>query len=60
MIAVANGDVIIDNGACSFVPLSYYLISNQVPALLKDLGHEFVFHTVITGSQALIDRSAGP
>ena len=31
MIASAEGDVIIDNGASSFVPLSHYLISNQVP-----------------------------
>lgn len=59
MIAAAKGDVIIDNGASSFVPLSHYLISYQVPALLKDLGHEFVVHTVITGSQALVDTVNG-
>lgn len=55
MIAAAKNDVIIDNGASSFVPLSHYLISNQVPALLKDLGHDLVVHTIITGSQALVD-----
>jgi hypothetical protein len=59
MIASAKGDVIIDNGASSFVPLSHYLISNQVPALLKDMGHELVVHTVITGSQALTDTLNG-
>jgi len=59
MIAAARGDVIIDNGASSFVPLSHYLISNQVPALLKDMGHELVVHTVITGSQALEDTVNG-
>ena len=51
----AEGDVIIDNGASSFVPLSHYLISNQVPALLQDMGHELVVHTVVTGGQALVD-----
>lgn len=38
MIATAKDDVIIDNGASSFVPLSHFLISNQVPALLVDMG----------------------
>ena len=52
-IATAEVDVIIDNGASSLVPLSHYLISNQVPALLRDMGHELVVHTVITGGQAL-------
>ncbi len=52
-------DVIIDNGASSFVPLSHYLISNDVPTLLKELGHELVVHTVITGGQALLDTVSG-
>lgn len=59
MIALAENDVIIDNGASSFVPLSHYLISNQVPALLQDMGHEMVVHTVITGGQALADTISG-
>ena len=59
MIASAEGDVIIDNGASSFVPLSHYLISNQVPALLQDMGHELVVHTVVTGGQALVDTVSG-
>ena len=59
MIALAKDDVIIDNGASSFVPLTHYLISNRVPALLQTLGHEMVVHTVITGSQALLDTVSG-
>lgn len=59
MIATAKGDVIIDNGASSFVPLSHFLISNQVPALLTDMGHELVIHTVVTGGQALLDTISG-
>lgn len=51
--------VIIDNGASSFVPLSHYLISNQVPALLHEMGHELVIHTVVTGGQALMDTVSG-
>ena len=59
LIAPAENDVIIDNGASSFVSLSHYLISNEVPALLQDMGHELVVHTVITGGQALLDTVSG-
>jgi hypothetical protein len=59
MAASSEGDVIIDNGASSFVPLSHYLISNEVPALLEQLGHELILHTVITGGQALEDTLSG-
>jgi hypothetical protein len=59
MIATAKDDVIIDNGASSFVPLSHFLISNQVPALLMSMGHELIIHTVITGGQALLDTVSG-
>ncbi|HHS8051784.1 TPA: conjugal transfer protein TraL, partial [Legionella pneumophila] len=54
-----QNDVIIDNGASSFVPLSHYLLTNQVPTLLKGLGHELIIHTVITGGQALLDTTHG-
>lgn len=59
MIASADGEVIIDNGASSFVPMSSYLIGNQVPAMLQDMGHELVVHTVVTGGQAFKDTLMG-
>jgi hypothetical protein len=59
LVAPSLDDVIIDNGASSFVPLSHYLISNQVPALLADMGHELLVHTVVTGGQALLDTVSG-
>ena len=59
LIAKAESDVIIDNGASTFVPMSHYLISNQIPALLLNMGHELIIHTVITGSQALLDTLNG-
>src|ERR1043166_4494673 len=59
VVAASKDDVIIDNGAASFVPMSHYLLSNQVPALLQQLGHELVIHTVITGGQALLDTVNG-
>ncbi|GKS70579.1 CobQ/CobB/MinD/ParA nucleotide binding domain-containing protein [Nitrosomonas sp. PY1] len=59
LISKSESDIIIDNGASTFVPMSHYLISNQIPALLPDMGHELVIHTVITGSQALLDTLTG-
>ena len=41
-IAQSKTDVIVDNGASSFVPLSHYLISNEVAAILQELGHSVV------------------
>ena len=55
MLATSRDDVVIDNGASSFVPMSHYFVSNQVPALLAGMGHELIVHTVITGGQALRD-----
>jgi hypothetical protein len=59
LIAPETNDVVIDNGAASFVPMAHYLISNQVPALLAEMGHQLVVHTVITGGQALLDTVSG-
>jgi len=59
LVAKVTDDVIIDNGASSFVPLSHYLISNGVPELLHEMGHELVVHTVVTGGQALLDTLSG-
>jgi hypothetical protein len=59
LACTAETDVIIDNGASSFVPLAHYLIANEVPAMLKAMGHEVVIHTVITGGQALLDTVSG-
>jgi hypothetical protein len=59
IIAPSEQDVIIDNGASSFVPMTHYLISNQIPALLAGMGHELVIHTVVTGGQALLDTING-
>lgn len=58
-ISTTDCDIIIDNGSTSFVPLTHYLISNQVPALIKEMGHELIIHSVVTGGQALFDTVSG-
>lgn len=59
LVAKTKVDVVIDNGASSFVPLSAYVLSNHVPALLHDMGHQLIVHTVVTGGQALLDTLTG-
>jgi len=55
LVAPSKNDVVIDNGASSFVQLAHYLVTNEVPQLLQDMGHELVIHSVITGGQAFDD-----
>jgi CobQ/CobB/MinD/ParA nucleotide binding domain len=59
LIAATTNDAIVDNGAVSFVPLSHYLLSNEVPRLFQQIGHELVIHTVVTGGQAMLDTING-
>ncbi|MFC1098383.1 conjugal transfer protein TraL [Pasteurella multocida] len=55
IISDVEDDVIIDNGASTFFPLSHYLITNEIPELLESMGHKAVIHTIITAGQALLD-----
>jgi len=58
-IGEATDDVIIDNGASSFIPLSSYLIANETASVFKEMGHQLLVHTVITGGQAMPDTLGG-
>jgi hypothetical protein len=55
----APGDIVVDNGAAGFVPMSKYLIENEVNAVLAAHGMEMVIHTVITGGGAMVDTLRG-
>lgn len=50
---------VIDNGAASFIPLSYYLTENDAIRLINEQGKQVIVHTVITGGQALRDTLGG-
>jgi len=52
-------DVIIDNGASSFVPLSNYVISNEIIEYLDEENCQALIHIVITGGQAMMDTLMG-
>jgi len=57
--APADSQVIVDNGASSFVALGAYLEQNEVLQALDEEGHKVFFHTVITGGQAIVDTCSG-
>jgi len=50
---------VIDSGAASFIPLSYYIAENDAINVIAQHGKQVVIHTVITGGQALRDTLAG-
>lgn len=50
---------VVDNGASTFVPLSSYMMENDVINILVAAGHQVIIHTVITGGQALNDTMNG-
>lgn len=58
-IAGSTGDVVVDNGASSFVPLSHYLVSNEIPAFLAETDSHLLLHVILTGGQALPDTVNG-
>ena len=61
IIAVAEeGDnIIIDNGASSFVSLLSYILNNKLVSYLTDTGHRLRFHTIIAGGPDLEDTALG-
>jgi len=50
---------VVDNGAASFVPMSQYLLENDVVGMMLDEGRQPVLHTVITGGPAMLDTVKG-
>lgn len=50
---------VIDNGASSFIPLSYYIVENDAINVIAEHGKQVIIHTVITGGQALRDTLYG-
>lgn len=51
---------VVDNGASTFIPLSSYMLENDVAKMLTDdLGRELVLHVPIMGGQSFLDTMAG-
>lgn len=54
-----ESNFVIDNGAASFIPLSYYIAENDAINLIGENEKQVIIHTVITGGQAMRDTLAG-
>jgi hypothetical protein len=54
-----SGTFVIDSGAATFIPLSYYMLENCVFETLAGARRRLVVHSVITGGQALGDTLSG-
>lgn len=58
-IVKAEKEVVVDNGAASFLPLSRYLIENDIASVLRQHGVRMVVHTVVTGGANGFDTLKG-
>jgi hypothetical protein len=58
-IVSAKRDVVVDNGAASFLPFSRYLSDNDIPAMLADHSTATVMHTIVTGGGNAVDTLKG-
>jgi len=47
-----DSNVVVDNGAASFTPLSSYLLDNEAFTAIQEAGKEVVVHSVIAGGLA--------
>lgn len=52
-------DVIVDNGASSFIPLTNYMVENNAIGMLSDAGKQVVVHTILAGGQMQRDTVQG-
>ena len=55
----ARKDLVIDNGSACFLPLSRYLIENDIASLLREHGTSMTIHTVVTGGGNGFDTLLG-
>jgi hypothetical protein len=59
LIMAGERDVVIDNGASSFVALAHYMLTTQIPELLQENGRELVLHVSVVGGPSARDTLHG-
>lgn len=58
-IVEEDSNFVVDNGAASFIPLSYYIAENDAFSIIGENNKQVVIHTVVTGGQAMRDTLGG-
>ena len=54
-LLTSTNDVVLDNGAAGFLPVSSYLVETEIAALLYAAGRDMVIHIAVAGGQAFLD-----
>ena len=54
-----DSQVVIDNGAATFLPLCSWMVENQTIDMWIDQGYRVLLHSVVTGGQAIRDTTKG-
>ncbi len=58
-IAASDRDVVIDNGASGFIPITSYMAANDLVLVLEGMKRELILHTVVVGGEAHRDTMDG-
>jgi hypothetical protein len=58
-IVKEDTDVVVDNGAASFVPLSNYLLSDNVAEVIETAGKQMVMHVCLVGGGMAVETASG-
>lgn len=59
LIIATDAEVVLDNGAATFMPLTRYLGENDIFKIISESGKQVFIHTVLTGGQAKTDTYNG-
>ena len=54
-----DAEVVMDNGAASFIPLSNYLIGDSVAEVIEAAGKQMMVHIILVGGGGAIDTANG-
>ena len=54
-----DAEVVMDNGAASFIPLSSYLIGDSVAEVIEAAGKQMVVHVILVGGGGAMDTANG-
>ena len=54
-----ESDFVIDNGAATFLPLTKYLVENDIYQIMAEQGKKVYVHSVLVGGQAKSDTYDG-
>ena len=58
-ILTSQSDIVVDNGAASFLPVSRYLVESDIASALAGAGRELLIHTVIASAGGTRDTLTG-